>query len=154
MPSMAANLATTDTLIKLTITFFIFGKTISMLICSPIAEGFGRRSFILFGLFLFTLGGLICTLSPDVYVLLAGRFIQGIGCSITILMGRAVVNDNFSNNYAAKVFSYIFTGNAICIFLLPILGGYMATFFSWRWIFFFFNLLWRSYILPCLAVIT
>lgn len=137
MPSMATSLATTDTLIKLTITFFIFGKTISMLICSPLAEGFGRRSFILFGLFLFTLGGLICTVSPDIYVLLAGRFIQGVGCSITILMGRAVVNDNFNSNYAAKVFSYIFTGNAICIFLLPILGGYMATFFNWRWIFFF-----------------
>ncbi len=135
MPAIATGLETTATLVKLTITFFILGKTISMLLCSPIAEAFGRRQFILFGLFLFIMGGLICTLSPGIHTLLIGRLIQGFGCSITILMGRAVVNDNFESRSAARVFSYIFTGNAIGIFLLPVLGGYMATYLNWRWIF-------------------
>jgi predicted MFS family arabinose efflux permease len=136
MPSIASSLGTSDALIKLTVTFFIFGKTISMLICSPIAEVFARRQFLLFGLLLFILGGLICTFSPDIHILLTGRLIQGLGVSITILMGRAIVNDRFENRYAAQVFSYIFTGNAIGIFILPVLGGYLATFLSWRWIFF------------------
>jgi Bcr/CflA subfamily drug resistance transporter len=135
MPAMAADLKTTAVLIKLTISFFILGKTISMIICSPIAEAFGRRQFILFGLFLFIAGGLICTVSSNIRFLLAGRLIQGVGCSVTILMGRSIVNDSFENRQAARVFSYIFTGNAIGIFILPILGGYMATYWGWRWIF-------------------
>lgn len=135
MPSMALDLNTSAVLIKLTISFFIIGKTVSMFICSPIAEAFGRRQFILFGLFLFIAGGLICTLSTNIQILLAGRLIQGFGCSIIILMGRAIVNDSFENRHAARVFSYIFTGNAIGIFILPILGGYMATYLAWRWIF-------------------
>ncbi len=135
MPAIAANLNVSETLIKLTITYFIFGKTISMFLCSPISEAFGRRQFILFGLALFILGGILCGLSNQVNLLLAGRLVQGIGCSITILMGRAIVNDCFEGGYAAKVFSYIFTGNAIGIVLLPTLGGYMTKFLGWRWIF-------------------
>lgn len=151
MPQMANNFSVSDTFIKLTITSFILGKTISMWLCSPIAEAFGRRQFILFGLLLLALGGLVCTISSDIHILYLGRLLQGLGCSITILMGRAIVNDSFESCYAARVFSYIFTGNAIGIFVLPILGGYMAAYFHWRWIFFIltcyglviFALLWR-----------
>ncbi len=135
MPTIAANFAVPASLVKMTITFFIIGKTVSMFICSPIAEGFARRQFLLFGLLLFSLGGLICTVSPGITSLLIGRLIQGLGCSITILMGRAIVNDNFASKNAARVFSYIFTGNAIGVFLLPVFGGYLATYLNWRWIF-------------------
>lgn len=135
MPDIAAGLGVAEIWIKLTIAYFVSGKTCSMFICSPIAEAFGRRQFILFGLLLFGLGGLLCAASTAVQVLLIGRFIQGFGCSIIILMGRAIVNDCFVAGQAAKVFSYIFTGNAIGIFILPVLGGYMAAYLSWRWIF-------------------
>jgi DHA1 family 2-module integral membrane pump EmrD-like MFS transporter len=135
MPSIASELHVSETWVKLTITYFIFGKTISMFLCSPIAEVFGRRQFILFGLVMFVFGGFLCAGSQDIHLLLSGRVIQGLGCSIIILMGRAIVNDCFQGGYAAKVFSYIFTGNAIGIFFLPILGGYMATYVGWRWIF-------------------
>jgi Bcr/CflA subfamily drug resistance transporter len=151
MPAMAHGFHVPETLIKLTVTYFIFGKTISMFVCSPMAEAFGRRQFILFGLLLFIAGGVLCTASTHIQILWVGRLIQGLGCSIIILMGRAIVNDCFEGGYAAQVFSYIFTGNAIAIFLLPILGGYMAAYLGWRWIFFIlslygvavFALLWR-----------
>lgn len=151
MPAIAADLNVSETLVKLTITYFIFGKTISMFICSPIAEAFGRRQFILLGLALFIAGGVLCGMSTHIPILLTGRLIQGLGCSITILMGRAIVNDCFEGGYAAKVFSYIFAGNAIGIFILPVLGGYMTVYFGWRWIFLIlsiygaaiFMLMWR-----------
>lgn len=151
MPAIATDLKVTETLVKLTITYFIFGKTLSMFLCSPIAEAFGRRQFILFGLALFAAGGLLCGLSTGIGLLLAGRLIQGLGCSITILMGRAIVNDSFAGGFAAKVFSYIFAGNAVGVFILPVLGGYMTTYLGWRWIFLLlsaygaviFILMWR-----------
>ena len=151
MPAIAADLKVTETLVKLTISYFIFGKTLSMFLCSPIAEAFGRRQFILFGLALFAIGGVLCGFSAGIHLLLAGRLVQGFGCSITILMGRAIVNDSFEGGRAAKVFSYIFAGNAVGIFILPVLGGYMSTYLGWRWIFLIlsvygagiFILMWR-----------
>ncbi|MBS0351202.1 MAG: MFS transporter [Proteobacteria bacterium] len=135
MPAIAKQLSVSETFVKLTISYFILGKTLSMFLCSPIAEAFGRRQYILFGLGLFVIGGLFCGLTSNIHFLLAGRLIQGLGCSIIILMGRAIVNDFFQGGYAAKVFSYIFTGNAIGIFIFPALGGYMAAYLGWRWIF-------------------
>jgi Bcr/CflA subfamily drug resistance transporter len=151
MPAIAASLAVSETWVKLTISYFIAGKTVSMFLCSPIAEAFGRRQFILFGLAVFIAGGVICAASTEVQTLLIGRLIQGLGCSVTILMGRAIVNDCFEGGQAAKVFSYIFTGNAIGIFILPVLGGYMSAYLNWRWIFLvlsiyggiIFVLMWR-----------
>ncbi len=135
MPKMVAQLSTSSALIKQTITFFILGKSLSMIICSPIAEAFGRRQFILFGLSLFVIGGLGCVFSQNINMLLISRLLQGLGCSITVLMGRAIVNDLFESRRAAKVFSYIFMGNAISIFALPAIGGYLVVYFDWRAIF-------------------
>lgn len=151
MPAIANSFGVSETLIKLTITYFIFGKTVSMFICSPIAEAFGRRQFVLFGLTLFILGGILCAATKTINIMLAGRLIQGLGCSVTILMGRAIVNDCFEGGKAARVFSFIFSGNAVGIFIIPTLGGYMSAYLNWRWIFLIlsfygsliFILMWR-----------
>lgn len=132
MPDISNSLQVSATLVKYTISFFVLGKAISMFLCSPFAETFGRRQFILFGLSLFILGSFLSFFSKDIYFLLGGRLMQGLGCSITILMGRAIVNDCFMDSRAANIFSYIFIGNAIGIITLPILGGYAAAYLGWR----------------------
>lgn len=123
-------------LVKLSISAFILGKAISMLLIAPVADRFSRKKTFLFGLALFTLGSIVCLLSPTIDILLTGRFIEGLGVSICILMGRSLVNDEYPPNQAANLFSIIFIGNAIAITLLPVLAGYITTYLSWRWIFF------------------
>lgn len=135
MPSISTALHVPAQLVKLTISYFILGKAISMFLCSPITDAFGRKQFILFGLGLFSAGSLLCYLCPGINMLLFGRLLQGLGSSICILMGRAIINDSFESNRAANMFSYIFIGNAIGIIFLPILGGYVAAFAGWRTIF-------------------
>lgn len=122
-------------LVKLSISAFILGKAISMLLIAPFADLFSRKKTFLFGLALFTLGSIICLASPTINVLLGGRFVEGLGVSICILMGRSLVNDEYPPNQAANLFSIIFIGNAIAITLLPVLAGYITTYLSWRWIF-------------------
>lgn len=136
MTTIQQDFGVSVSLIKLTISAFILGKAISMLIIAPFADRFSRKKTFLFGLGLFTLGSLICLLSPTIDVLLAGRFVEGLGVSICILMGRSLVNDEYPPNQAANLFSIIFIGNAIAITLLPVLAGYITTYLSWRWIFF------------------
>ena len=150
MPAIASGLNVSETFVKLTITWFIIGKTVSMFLCSPIAEVFGRRQFILFGLVLFIAGGVLCAVSPNVHVLLAGRLIQGLGCRASpYSWGERLLTVLLEGGYAAKVFSYIFTGNAIGIFILPVLGGYMAAYLNWRWIFLILSI-YGAIILLCM----
>jgi len=128
------SLLLSSTLAKLTISYFILGKAISMIAVAPVADYFKRRPLFIFGLSLFTLGSVVCLFAPGIRLLLFGRFIQGLGVSISILMGRALVNDQFPPREAANLFSIIFIGNALAITLLPILAGYVSS-ISWRLLF-------------------
>lgn len=130
LPELVRYFHTTDTEAKLAISLFILGKTVSMFICSPISESFSRRHFIYLGLGAFASGSALCLFAPGINTLLIGRFLQGFGVSINILMGRSVINDNFSSKFATIAFSYIFAINAIIVVLLPILGGYIATLYG------------------------
>ena len=134
MPALLQSIGHSETLVKYTISFFIFGKASGMLLCGPFADAFKRKQFLLFGLGCFALGSLVCLLSPSINCIIVGRSIQGIGVSIVILMGRAIVNQ-YQARQAANIFGYIFTGNAIAITLLPILGGYTAAYLGWQGIF-------------------
>lgn len=135
MLNIQQDFGTTSTLVKLTISFFIFGKAISMILIAPFADCFSRKKLFLFGLSLFTLGSIVCLVSPNITLLLIGRFIEGLGVSICILMGRALVNDQYPPNEAANLFSIIFIGNALAITLLPIFAGYITVYLHWRFIF-------------------
>ena len=140
MPSMVHALHTTPTAVKLTISLFLLGKGISMLCYSPIIELLRRKHFLLLGIGLFAVGSLLAFCAPSIDYVLWGRLIQGIGVSLCILMGRAVVNDLFKTEHAASVFSKIFAGNGLMIIVLPTLGALVATYFEWRIIFLIFTL--------------
>ena len=134
MPVLLHTIGQNETLVKYTISFFIFGKAAGMFFCGPFADSFNRKQFLLVGLSFFVIGSFCCLSAPNIHYIIGGRALQGIGVSIAILMGRAIVNQ-YESRIAANVFGYIFTGNAIAITLLPILGGYTATYFGWRGIF-------------------
>lgn len=61
--------------------------------------------------------------------------IEGAGVALAILMGRSIINDRFANTKAARIFSFIFTANALAVILLTILGAYVGVYLHWRWIF-------------------
>lgn len=119
-------------LIQLTISFFLLGKALSMLSFGPFAEAIPRKQVLLFGLLLFIAGSATCGLANSIYVILLGRVIQGLGTGFCIMMGRAIVNDSYEHTKACNIFSYIFMANAIAIMLLPVIGGYVAHYFTWR----------------------
>lgn len=135
MPSLQTAFHTSDTLIKLSISYFILGKAISMLLAIPIADWFQRKTLLIIGIALFTIGSFICLNSPNIDWFLLGRFIEGLGVSLCILMGRAYINDQFPAVIATSLFSIIFIGNALAITILPIAAGYVTTFLGWRYIF-------------------
>ncbi|MCL9781777.1 multidrug effflux MFS transporter [Vibrio sp. S4M6] len=138
MPLLGSQLSASASLVKLTITFYIIGKAVSMFIYGPFVEAFGRKLYLVIGISLFTFGSALCAMANNIDWVLIGRLIQGIGCSLCILMGRAVINDQYPHRKAASLFSYIFTGNAILLMALPIIAGYIATYWGWRAIFYSF----------------
>lgn len=132
LPNIAEQLNTTSTLAKYTISLFLFGKATGMIAFGPLSEKYGRKIFMLIGLALFTLGNILAYTSTTITILLIARFIQGLGVSATVMIGRAMINDKYKNNKAAIVFSHVFLAASIVIAFLPMLGSLIATHYQWQ----------------------
>lgn len=132
LPSIAQQFQAAPTLVKYTISIFLFGKASGMLAFGPLSEKYGRRRFMLMGLFLFSVGNFLAYFSPSIKFLLFARLLQGFGVSATVLMGRTMINDKYKSNKAAVVFSHVFLVTSIVISFLPLLGSLIASQFEWR----------------------
>ena len=84
------------------------------------------------GLALSALGSIAGAASPNIEVLIAARVLQGIGFAGGMVVGRAIIRDNYAQEGAAQIIA----GLSIVITLLqafaPIPGGYVQAWIGWR----------------------
>ena len=100
-----------------------------------LADRFGRRLLFLSGVVVFILGSLARGVAPDASFLIAARAVQAIGGAMMLPSSIAVINVLFTGKKRAVAFGLwgaIFAGAAA---VGPLLGGFLAEYFSWRWAF-------------------
>jgi DHA2 family multidrug resistance protein len=97
---------------------------------------FGRKTYFLFSLILFTAASMTCGLAPNLPILFASRVLQGLGGGVLLANAQSVIFETFPPSkraLAQAVFGLgVITGPA----LGPTLGGYLTDTLGWRWIFF------------------
>ena len=117
----------------MTIYTLFFGGL--MLLGGRIADLYGARRLTLAGLALFTASSLLCALSQDAAMLLAGRSLQGLGAALMSPAALATVMTLFhgpGRGKALGVWSALAgAGSALGV----ILGGLLTTEAGWRWVF-------------------
>jgi len=131
-PAIAAGLTTTIQKVEFSLTIYALGYGLSQLFYGPLSDGIGRRIPMLSGLSLCVLGSLICFFAPDIYILLLGRLLQGLGAGATLTIGSAMMRDLFEGPTLSKYMSY--SGIVFVIFLAtaPLIGGYIQDYLGWR----------------------
>ncbi len=76
----------TPLLIGLAIGMYGLGQAIFQIPMSLLADKLPRKPIIIAGLLVFALGGVICALSTDIYMVIFGRFIAGSGAVSAVVM--------------------------------------------------------------------
>lgn len=136
MPELVQAFATTESMIKLTLSVYFGGFSVAQLIAGPMSDAFGRKKATLVFVGINLLGSLVCAFAPTVDWLLAGRLIQGIGASVGITVARAIVRDQFTGAEASRIMNLIGIMLAIGPAMAPTLGGLALAAFGWQAIFF------------------
>ncbi|MBD2858069.1 multidrug effflux MFS transporter [Spongiibacter sp. KMU-158] len=117
------------------VAVYLLGMGVSQLFYGPLSDSYGRRPVLIFGLLVFSVAGLLATLSNSFVMLLVCRFIQGFGGGAPRVIGISLARDRFSGVILGKVMSLsMMTFMAVPI-LAPSLGQLVLMIASWRWTF-------------------
>lgn len=135
LPSMAANLNTTDTLVNFTlISFFIFyaGAT---LFWGPLSDRYGRKPILLTGLIIYTTASVLCAFSGSIYQLITFRILQAFGSGAATSVGTAIVKDSYSGRNRESVLALVQSMVMLSPVVAPVIGALVLNFTSWRGVF-------------------
>lgn len=136
MPELVHAFASTESAIKLTLSFYFAGFALSQLVSGTMSDVLGRRKTTLIFMSVYLVGSMMAAFAPTVEVLLAGRLVQGIGVSVGTTVSRAIVRDQFTGSEAARIMNMVGMMLAIGPAVSPTLGGFALGLFGWQSIFF------------------
>ena len=135
-PRVTAELATSASLVGLTLTTFFLGLALGQLLGGPLSDQRGRRLPLIAGGLVCTLGAVGCALATSIGFLIAFRVLQGFGGGVAAVVARAVVVDVARGDVLAKVMSLMMALGGLAPMVAPVLGGAILTFGgSWRTVF-------------------
>lgn len=135
LPVLAHYFGTSHASVQHSLSTFFLGLAIGQLIYGPVSDRFGRRPVLFFGIVLYLLTSVLCAQAVTVGMLIAGRFLEGVGAAAGPVVGRAIVRDTWEGEYAARAMSYVIMTMTTVPVLAPIIGGHMLSWFDWQSIF-------------------
>ena len=135
-PQVTADLATSASLVGLTLTTFFLGMALGQLLGGPLSDQRGRRMPMIVGGLICTLGAVGCALAPSIGFLVASRIVQGFGGGLAAVVARAVVVDVAKGDLLAKVMSIMMAIGGLAPMVAPVVGAVVLTFGgTWRTVF-------------------
>ncbi len=137
LPTIAQELSTTEGHAQLTLATFFAGFAIGQLFFGPIADRFGRKPPLYFGLALFIITTFGCALAPTITSLATLRFFQAVGACAGGVISRAMIRDLFPPDDARWMFSNLMLVTGLAPILAPLLGSSVLIWSTWRAIFWF-----------------
>jgi MFS transporter, DHA1 family, multidrug resistance protein len=119
------------------ITAYMVPFAFASLVHGPLSDAVGRRPVIIWGMTLYTLGSVACTLAPNYLSLIGARALQGATAGVGVVVGRAIVRDLYEGARAQRLMSVTTMIFSIAPAVAPIVGGWAHVAFGWRAVFAF-----------------
>ena len=136
LPMMARSLHEDPIRLNLAITSYLLSLAMFVPISGWIADRFGARSVFRSAIVWFTIGSALCGLSQSLPELVVARILQGFGGAMMMPVGRLIILKTTRKADYVQVMSYMTVPAMLGPIVGPPLGGFIVTYYSWRWIFF------------------
>jgi len=137
LPSIQADLAFSQSGLAWVVNAYLIAFAGLLLLAGRLGDMAGRRNVFLSGLGIFTGASLLCGLAANQEMLIAARFLQGLGGALTsaVILGMIVTmfSDPRELARAIGVFAFVASAGA-AVGLLA--GGILTQLLNWHWIFF------------------
>ncbi|MCO6009984.1 MFS transporter [Actinoallomurus purpureus] len=117
-------------------SIYLLTQAVSVPLYGKLADVFGRKPIMFFGIGVFLLGSVLCGAAWSMLSLIVFRAVQGIGAGAVQPMSMTMIGDMYTVEERARVQGYIASVWGVSSVVGPTLGGVFSDYLSWRWIFF------------------
>ncbi|HTL92287.1 MAG TPA: DHA2 family efflux MFS transporter permease subunit [Steroidobacteraceae bacterium] len=135
LPAIGSSLSARADALQWTVNAYLLPLSAMLLLGGGAGDRFGRRRLLVWGTTLFALASLGCALAPRLGLLLAARFLQGIGGAMLMPNSLAILGQTFTREQKGRAVGIWAAASGIAGALGPVLGGWLIDLSSWRAIF-------------------
>ncbi len=135
LPKIMASFGVSLDKIEWVITAYMLSMAVALPTSGWLADKFGYKKLYFIGLFLFTLGSMLCGRSTDENMLIISRVIQGLGAGTIQPLGMAIITREFPPNQRGFALGFWGISAAASVSFGPLIGGFLIDHFSWPLIF-------------------
>jgi EmrB/QacA subfamily drug resistance transporter len=136
LPVIAQDLGVDPISLKLALTSYLVSLAVFIPVSGWMADRFGSRTVFRAALGVFMVGSLACAASSSLWGFVLARFLQGMGGAMMVPVGRLVLLRSVPKSEIVQAIAALTIPALIGPVIGPPLGGFITTYFDWRWIFF------------------
>lgn len=135
LPTLVEQLHTKFVTVQWVVLSYALVITSTMLGAARLGDMYEKKRVYNLGMIIFTIGSLLCGLSPNIGWLIGFRVIQGCGAVITQALGAAIIVETFPSYERGRALGIVGSVASTGISLGPAIGGLIIGWIGWRWIF-------------------
>jgi DHA2 family multidrug resistance protein len=135
LPKIMASFGVGLDKIEWVVTAYMLSMAVALPTSGWLADKFGYKRLYFLGLFLFTLGSMLCGRSTDENMLILSRVIQGLGAGTIQPLGMAIITREFPPHQRGIALGFWGISAAASVSFGPLIGGFLIDHFSWPLIF-------------------
>ncbi|MGW3929124.1 MFS transporter [Streptomyces microflavus] len=136
LPAIGSSLDMSTSSLQWVITGYVVGFGGFLLLGGRAADLLGRRRMLLISLMVFVVGSLVGGAAPNGTVLIAARFVTGVGAAFSAPAGFSIITTSFAEGHIRNKALSIFTATGATGMALGMVIGGLLTDLDWRWVFF------------------
>ena len=136
LPTMARAFGADPVHMNVALTAYLLSLAVFIPASGWMADRFGTRTVFRAAIVVFTLGSVACGQANSLGVLVLARVLQGIGGAMMVPVGRLVLLRSVPKHELVAAMAWLTMPALIGPVVGPPVGGFIVTYFSWRWIFY------------------
>lgn len=133
LPQMARSFGVLPLDLSVGITVYMITAAALIPLSGWLADRLGARRVFVGAIVLFTCASLLCGSAQRLWQFALARLLQGVGGALMTPVGRAIVLRNAGKSELMQATAYLIWPALAAPILGPALGGFITTYFSWRW---------------------
>ena len=135
LPTMAKELSVNTQSISWVVSAYLIGICTVILAFGKLGDLKGKMKIFKIGVFSFTVGSLMCGLSPTLPILIISRILQALGAAASMATSQGIITEAFPKNERGRALGLNGTFVALGSMAGAPLGGFLISIFSWNYIF-------------------